>query len=129
MPYTLPTASDLKTRFPEFTGVADATVNAAIQDAARWVDTTWEVDDYQPAILYLAAHFLVTGQAVGAEGVYATENIKSERIGPISVTYGDGGSSGSGESNGMFYGTSYGRHWHAMARSNHPPILVIGLGL
>ena len=50
MPYSVPTAASLKTRFPIFATVADATVTACITDASRFVDTSWLEDDYQQKI-------------------------------------------------------------------------------
>jgi hypothetical protein len=60
MAYTVPTAADLKTRYPAFAAVADATVNAMIVEANRSVDETWTEGDYAPAIMALAAHIMAT---------------------------------------------------------------------
>ena len=58
MAYTVPTAADLKARYPAFAAVADATVNAMIVEANRSVDETWTEGDYTLAIMTLAAHIM-----------------------------------------------------------------------
>lgn len=57
MAYTIPTAANLKARYPAFAAVADATVDVYLGDAARErVDTSWIEADYAPAIMAAAAH-------------------------------------------------------------------------
>jgi hypothetical protein len=71
MAYIVPTADDLKSRFPEFADVADATIDPFIQAALLWVDESWFERDYPYAIIYLAAHYLTMYQralAAGATG-------------------------------------------------------------
>lgn len=55
MAYETPTASDLKTRYPAFADVADATIEYWLADAARFVDESWSQPDYAPAIMAYAA--------------------------------------------------------------------------
>lgn len=58
MPYTAPTAADLKARYPAFAAVADVTVTAVLADALLDVGETWIEDHRAPAMLALAAHWL-----------------------------------------------------------------------
>jgi hypothetical protein len=68
MAYTLPTPAYIKTKFPTFAAVEDATVQLYIDEAARTVDTTWLESDYTDAISYLAAHLMVqAGIGAGAD--------------------------------------------------------------
>jgi len=117
MPYTLPTVSDFRDRFPEFDSKADTQVEAAITDASRRVDNTWIEGDYQTAILYLAAHLIAVADAAASGGGV----IQSERIGPISVTYAVDASTKPGQ----LASTSYGQYWAELNRLNNPPIEVI----
>jgi hypothetical protein len=68
MAYTLPTAADLKNRFPEFSDIADLTIAPFLEAAQLWVDETWFERDYPYAIIYLAAHYLSLYQKALAAG-------------------------------------------------------------
>lgn len=54
----IPTNVEVKTRHPEFAGVADARVDLFISDATRRVDDTWVEDDQKPAIIALTCHLM-----------------------------------------------------------------------
>lgn len=114
MAYTLPTAAALKTRYPAFSAVADATVDVAIADAALRIDETWPENQYQPGIMELAAHFLsVQGLGSGTEAALA--GIKSLSVGSLSLTSASDGGMGSYKS------TSYGREYLQRVRLLFPP--------
>jgi hypothetical protein len=58
MAYTVPTVTDLKTRFPEFADDADEDISPFITASQLYVDTSqWTETDYFYGIIYLAAHF------------------------------------------------------------------------
>lgn len=73
MPYTAPTATDLRDRFPAFTEVSDAIIDTALADAARVVDDTWlSQGDFTLGRLLYAAHVLtLEGHGTGAEAELA----------------------------------------------------------
>ena len=120
MPYTTPTASDLKARYPEFDSVSDALVDFAISDAGRFVDTGWFEGDYQRAIMALAAHFLVQDGALGGR-TDVSGNITSDKLGDASISYGAAVGAGSSE-----YGTtSYGRAFLRLQRVNVPSVVIL----
>lgn len=120
MPYTTPTASELKARYPEFASVSDTLVNFAISDAGRFVDTGWFEADYQRAIMALAAHILVQDGALGGSTV-VSGNITSEKLGDASVSYGAAVGAGNSE-----YGTtSYGRYFLKIQRVNVPAVVIL----
>ena len=122
MPYTVPTATQFRSRFPRFAAVDSDCIEANIADAARNVDETWFEDDYQPAIMFLAAHLLVMEGALG--GAIDTPGlITSEKLGDASVTYGNAVADSKNISD---YGsTNYGRRYQELLRKNVPAVLVV----
>lgn len=89
MAYDVPTAAQLKAKYPAFDTVADATVDVHVADAAATaVDTSWREADYAPAIMAFAAHRMallnigVHGQVAG----YARQGVTSLRSGSFSVS-------------------------------------------
>lgn len=87
MPYTLPTAEQFLEKFPEFAEVDGDKITAELTLANRQVDETWLEEDYQEAIMQLAAHRVSAG-LIAAEGV-GEDTLRSLSIGPISLSYGD----------------------------------------
>src|SRR5262245_23800003 len=64
----LPTAAEFSAFFPELTADVDE-VDPLLQRAALWVDPNeFAPGDYGPAIMYLAAHYLVLIRAAEAVG-------------------------------------------------------------
>lgn len=105
MPYTVPTSAQFKLRFPVYASESDERINSILLEASSSVDQSWVEADYQPAIMYLAAHLLATSG--GDEDDETDDNggsdgdggIASESFGPLSVSYfQNGGSSGSSSS-------------------------------
>jgi hypothetical protein len=115
MPYVLPTATQVKARVADLEDEDDGKINFAIIDAARNVDSSWIEDDYQTAIIFLAAHFLLSGDASVGGG----SSIKSENFGRMSVTYGN-----TADKSG-YSSTEWGQRYLELLRKNHPPIMVL----
>ena len=127
MAYTLPTASDLQTRFPEFADVDEESIAPFIEAASLWVDDSWFERDYPMAIIYLAAHYLqmyqrallaTSGGGGGGGGTGGTEvqtflssiafedfRVSFGNAGSKSTTTGGGGVSGSAQ---LMASTPYG---------------------
>ncbi len=89
MAYDVPTAANLKAKYPAFADVADATVDVHLADASTTaVDTSWREADYAPAIMAFAAHRMalldigVHGQVAG----YARQGVTSLRSGSFGVS-------------------------------------------
>jgi hypothetical protein len=135
MPYTLPTATTFKAKFPTFAPVADATIDLAIAEAGSSVDTTWIERDYQPAILYLAAHIMtidgVLAAAVDIDDASSVINsglVTEMKVGDVAVKLASGSSgSGSGSGGSAFgYGsTAYGQRYLDLLRRNHPAVALV----
>lgn len=130
MPYTLPTSDQFYTRFPIFEDVDPATITALILEASNQVDNTWIENDYQPAIMYLAAHLWATdnsGEGDDVEiGDLGSNVVASESFGGgLSVSYRQG-AAGSGIAMSDMYGTTvYGRRFLQMAMRNKPGVVAI----
>lgn len=123
MAYTVPSAANLKTRYPAFAAVADATVEYWIADAQRFVDTTWREVDYAPALMARAAHEMALGGIGAGSGI--PEGVTSFKSGSFSANISDAAAQASVK--GGLQATRYGREFAAIMRRNFAgPRLVIG---
>lgn len=117
MPYEAPTVDQFRERFPEFADVSEDAIDLALVDANRQVDETWLEDDYQTAIMELAAHLASVNQA-GSDS-FGQDDLRSITIGPLSISYG-------GKLSAADLTTSvYGQKFAALRRKNIPAIRVI----
>jgi hypothetical protein len=118
----VPTAINLKMKFPEFQGIADAQVEFAIEEASLFVDDSWLPDTQTLGILYLAAHYLMVEimRAQSATG----QVITSERMGEMSVTYA-GMQPFTEATSSDWMTTLYGMRFREFAHINNPPIAII----
>lgn len=99
----MPTAADLRTRYPAFAAAPDATVDMWLADAALVVAPDWA--DADAAIMALAAHRMAQ---IGLDG--SQPGVTSFRSGSFAVTM-DGGGKG-------LSGTAYGRAYLDIARAH-----------
>lgn len=85
---TIATPDDLKTRWPEFAGVADPLIQDALDDADEEINADAWGTRAVKAECALAAHFLKKNGALtsGAPGL-PTDNLGSVKVGDVSVTY------------------------------------------
>lgn len=129
MPYTLPTAEEFTTRFPIFADKDETLITIIIAEASSSVDTEWEEADYQPAIMYLAAHLLATDNSEEGSAVEigngSSGAIASESFGPLSVSYASGGAADDAASKSQWGSTSYGRRYYNLLRRNKTGIVVV----
>lgn len=127
MPYVKPTVDQFTERFPIFEDRDEDQIQICIDEASRSVDDGWVEADYQPAILYLAAHLLVTDFSQTGEQVGGTTGqgaVTSESFGGMSISYATE-QANSLTSSAEFGSTSYGRRYLTLLRNNNPPIVVI----
>lgn len=140
MAYTKPTAAEFKVRFPEFTPVADATINAIIDEQEIQVGESWFEDDRRPALMYLVAHLLtIQGEpgrsieiAAGGSGSQTANGVlKSRKVGDVSVEYQNANErigTGAGVNTVGKAGyelTMYGRQFQTYLRRNFRTMIVI----
>lgn len=89
MAFTEPTPADLKTRYPAFADVADATVQTYLDDTATSVDGSWREADYIPAKVAKAAHEMALA-GIGARSEvdgYAAAGLTSVKSGAFDVSF------------------------------------------
>lgn len=127
MPYTVPTVDQFKERFPVFGEAEDLQIQTLLTEASASVDLTWAEADYQPAIMYLAAHLLATdssqeGDDVGAGG---DGTIASESFNGMSVSYVRPNGVSGGAFTSEYSTTSYGRRYLALLKRNKPAVVAI----
>lgn len=139
MAYTDPTVAEIKAKFPAFANIADATVDAAIAEAAGFVDQDeWREADYKPAISYLAAHLLTIGGALmsaasGAEGaatLLQSGIISEMRVDDVVVKSGVAQSqqpsrSGSGAAKSPLASTEFGKQFLEYSKRNIVPFRFV----
>lgn len=123
MPYTKPTVAEFQARFPIFEDADEAAIQIVLDEAFNSIDETWRELDFQPAILYLAAHLLATDNSGEGEevefGNAGAGAVASESFGGMSISYSQGNSSAGSLSASEAYGsTSYGRRFLQLLRAN-----------
>lgn len=126
MPYTVPSASDLTDRYPEFASAPAPRIEYWITDAQRTVTTSWIEGDYQPAILAYAAHRLKLeglGASGGAVGELAAMGVTDFKSASMSVSFDAEAvrKAGDGEWGSTRYGTEFKLF---LRRNNGMPSLV-----
>jgi hypothetical protein len=121
MPYTIPTASELKARYSEFSSLDDGIVDDLIAEASRFVDDGWAELDYHPAIMALAAHLLVEDGFTGRPSE-AAGPITGSKLGDAQDSYAGLSSS---EQSGEYTGTSYGRKYMRLRAVNCQGIILL----
>lgn len=128
MAYTDPTASDLKTLFPQFAAVPDATVTAWIGVAKTQVDTTWLETDYTYGIELYAAYLMTDkGLGTGVEAEIAAQGMSgfnSIRSGQLSLQRNSPSSNGGGDAPAPWNKNGYGVEFYWLMRKNKPPAAV-----
>lgn len=106
---TLPTAADLKTRYPAFAAVPDATVEYWIDDGQRFVRDSWNADDYAVGLMSYAAHNLaLQGYGTAAASGAGVTSFKS---GTFAATISETQANAKG-----YAATSYGQEFAAIQR-------------
>jgi len=118
MAYAVPTAEDLKERYPAFAAVADDTVEMWITDAQRIVTPGWIENDYGPAIMALAAHNLAR-QGLGTTGsgaVGGMSGVTNFKSGTFSASFAE--SAVNAQVKGGYASTPYGQDFAEMLRRN-----------
>lgn len=133
MALTLPAATKFKERFPLFEKLSKERIDDALAEAGGYVDETWIEGDQQNALLYMAAHLLLSSGALAA-GVTGAVNtvtrgpVTSVRVGDVATTYAAGGASSGGVvagSNDWLMLTEYGKRFLRIRRRSFPAVYVV----
>jgi len=130
----VPTAAEFKARYPEFTGVANATIMLVLAEGLPMVDDGWELSDQKPALMAFTAHLLslegYPARAVNAQAPLpagAGREILMRRVGDVTTQYAQASSSaGSGSGLTSSLGlTVYGRRFAQLLKLNAPAIGLV----
>ena len=128
MAYEPPTVEQFKARFPGFDNVPDETVEAALTEAARMVDTSWLEPDFAPARMYYAAHVLVLdGNGDSKEAKIAgltLAGLSSIKISSLAVGFKRAGSEGNQQYASALQSTSYGTRFLGLLKLNKPAVVM-----
>lgn len=125
MTLTIPTATSIKLRFPEFADVDDAQIEFAIEEAKLEVsDTNWTVG-YNVALVYLTAHYVSAAiSRIDSAGAGGESAIASESIGRLSITYARSNTKVEAVADDK-ESTSYGRRYLEMVVGNFSGATII----
>lgn len=126
MAYTEPTPADLKTRYPAFANVADATVQTYLDDTATSVDGSWREGDYIPAKVAKAAHEMALagiGERSEVAG-FAAAGVNRIRSGNLDVSISD--SRAARASGGTLDATPYGQAYRRILKRNKGGPRLVG---
>jgi hypothetical protein len=126
MAYDPPTVESFRDRFPEFDvdTIDDTVVQMLLDEAGRFVDTTWTEGDYAIAIRLLAAHFAqmeINGAGGSGSGGSNTQTTETLNLGPITISTRVGASA----SSFGFDSTAYGRQYLQLLALNQPSVMIV----
>lgn len=112
------TPAAVKTRFPEFAAVPDATVSAIITEVyANWVDASWGTREDTGA-MYMTGHLLATGGwlAISDDGAMTTTRgaMTSDKLGDASRSWAALSGADMSSMMGWLNSTAYGRLYAAL---------------
>lgn len=121
MAYIVPTAAELKARYPAFAGVSDDIVNSALTEAQRMVDETWTEGDYATAIMLYACHIMaLDGHGTSPDAQANTgqaANFQTIRSGQLTLTRGQKSGGGSDTEN-WYKSTRFGSRFWMLLQQN-----------
>lgn len=123
-------ASDLFTRYPEFSDVDSSLADIFISEAMILVDETWDDRDQKPAILALAAHYLFLEgypKRLNNENSFDPANsgrtIQSRKVGDVELRFDAASGSNSTGSRSTLQSSIYGKKFYELQRRN---VILIG---
>jgi hypothetical protein len=87
MSVTIPTATSIKMRFPEFAEIDDSVIEFAIEEARLEVGDNWLEATASIALAYLVAHYVAASRDRVDEAAGSSGDVASESFGRFSITY------------------------------------------
>jgi Protein of unknown function (DUF4054) len=128
-PYTPPTVDEFVAAYPQFdTGLeGEDAIQAALNQAGRFVDNTWLEGDYTTAYMLMTAHLLTISQNATASGGQVAGQLSSVSIGGITERYNTPAAApASSMAATLLVSTPYGLQFKQMLKMNFPPWEVVG---
>lgn len=129
----VPEVDDFLNRFPEFLGVDEGRIEAALAFASTYISDDW-IDQHQlSALLYLTAHILFYELSFSARlsaaisgGDQAAGPVTSKSVGPLSITYADKYATTSKNLSGaMGTDSPYLEQYQNLMRISFPAVLAV----
>lgn len=121
---TIPTATSIKMRYPEFEDVDDYLIEFAVEEAREVVGSNWTTG-YNRAIIYLTAHYVAAGVAAVDAANDDSGEIASESIGRMSISYKTSAASNVDAVASDLSSTSYGKRYVELRDLNFGgPVLI-----
>ena len=119
MAWAAPTETEFVERFPAFAATDASAIEAAFAEAALAVDDSWITEaDYRAGFMLYTAHVL-TLDGLGETREAQLTGFRRLKLGSLELER------SGGEASGGLNETSYGRRYLALARANHPAVLVV----
>lgn len=126
MAFVDPTANDLKTRYPVFECVVDETIEAAIAEAASYVDDTWiSQANFTTAKMLIAAHIMTCDGLVDTTEAELAQlgNFNHMRSGRLTLT--KTADQRMSDTDSWLEKTQYGRRYKQLRSRNVPAVAVV----
>jgi hypothetical protein len=121
----VPSATNMKFKFPEFRVVDDTSIEFAIEEAVVACGSDDWIDDANQTLglMYYAAHLLQVSLERAKSG--SGQIVTSERTPELSVSYASPPQSAAGEITDLST-TRYGIRFRELVQKNFPAILTVG---
>jgi len=117
------TATSFKTRFPEFTSIADARIELFIEDAVLVLNEVNWGTKYDLGLYYLTAHYLALGEKSSVGNSGSNGQVASKAVDGTSISYNNATLTGVDDS--YYSSTSYGQRYLQLRKSLGVPAYVI----
>jgi len=109
------TATEFKTRFTEFSAIADATIEIFIEDSVLMINETHWGDKYDLGLYYLSAHYLSLSILSGSGNTSSVLPQSGKSVDGTSVSF---SSPSYDDGNEAYYNsTTYGQRFWSLIRS------------
>ena len=118
----VPSAANVRLKFPEFRDESDASIEFALEEAQRNVDDSWIAGDQVLGLYYYAAHVLMV--EISRRESASGQMVRSETIGRMSITYASPTQPTATEGSDLTT-TPYGTRYLDLVTKSNPAVIVI----
>ena len=117
------TVSDFKTRFSNYSAVADALIQAMIDEAVLILNATYWGNKYDTGLLYYSAHLLTLDLKASAGATGSVGAVSGKSVDGVSVSYSV--PSGGGSNDDWLKSTVYGQRYSALMATLGQAVLSV----